>query len=68
MGVAILAFGFWMVRLLATPGPPDPDEASLVPVSVDHQCIVCGLQLTVTQVQDDETTPPKHCREEMVFV
>ena len=68
MGVAILAFGFWMVRLLATPGPPAPDEASLVPVSVDYQCIVCGLQLTVTQVQDDETTPPKHCREEMVFV
>lgn len=67
MGVAILAFGFWMVRLLATPGPPEPDETDLVPVDVDYKCIVCGLELTVTQVQDDETMPPKHCREEMVF-
>ena len=68
MGIAILAVGIWMVRLLATPGPPEPDEANLVDVNVDYRCIVCGLQLTVTQVQGDEGTPPKHCREEMVFV
>jgi hypothetical protein len=55
------------VRLLATPGPPEPDEAGLVEVNVDYRCIVCGLQLTVTHVQGDEGTPPKHCREEMVF-
>ncbi len=67
MGIVILATGFWMVRLLATPGPPEPDEAGLVEVNVDYRCIVCGLQLTVTHVQGDEGTPPKHCREEMVF-
>ena len=67
MGAAILATGVWMVRLLATPGPPEPSPDDLVPVKVDYRCIVCGMHLTVTQVQGDETTPPKHCREEMVF-
>ena len=67
MGITILAVGIWMVRLLATPGPPEPDEASLVDVNVEYRCIVCGLQLTVTQVQGDEGTAPKHCREEMVL-
>lgn len=68
MGAAIMATGIWMVRLLATPTPPEPSPEDLIPVKVDYRCIVCGMLLTVTQVQDNETTPPKHCREEMVFV
>lgn len=67
MGVAIMATGIWMVRLLATPSPPEPAPEDLVPVKVDYRCTVCGMHLTVTQVQGNETTPPKHCREEMVF-
>ncbi len=68
MGVAILGFGIWMVRLLARPVPPEPVEADLIGVEVDYHCTVCGMRLTVTQVQGDEVKPPRHCREEMELV
>ncbi len=68
MGAAILAFGVWMVRLLARPTPPEPDESDLVEIQADYHCTVCGMRLTVTQVQGDETRPPHHCREEMELV
>jgi hypothetical protein len=68
LGLVILAVAIWMIRLLAMPQPPEPTEDDLVEVSVDYRCIVCGLRLTVTQVQGNETTAPKHCREEMVLV
>ena len=65
MGLAILGAGVWVVRLLAQPVPPEPDEADLLEVAVDYHCTVCGMRLTVTQVQGEETMPPRHCREEM---
>ncbi len=65
MGAAILAFGVWMVRLLARPIPPEPAVEDLIEVNVDYHCSVCGMRLTVTQVQGDEAKPPRHCREEM---
>jgi len=68
MGVAILGAGVWAVRLLAYPVPPEPDEADLLEVAVDYRCTVCGMRLTVTQVQGEETSPPRHCREEMELV
>ena len=68
LGVVILAIAIWMIRLLAMPQPPEPTEEDLVEVNADYRCIVCGLRLTVTQVQGNETTAPKHCREEMVLV
>ena len=68
MKVAILGAGVWAVRLLAHPVPPEPDEADLVEVAVDYRCTVCGMRLTVTQVQGEETSPPRHCREEMELV
>ncbi len=68
MGVTILGFGIWMVRLLARPVPPEPDEADLIEVAVDYHCTVCGMRLTVTQVQGEEAKPPRHCREEMELV
>lgn len=68
MGAAILGVGAWMVRLLGRPIPPEPDPADLVEVSVDYRCTVCGMRLTVTQVQGEEAKPPRHCREEMDLV
>ena len=68
MGIAILGAGVWAVRLLAHPVPPEPDEADLLEVAVDYRCTVCGMRLTVTQVQGEETKPPRHCREEMDLV
>ena len=68
MGLAILGAGIWAVRLLAQPVPPEPDEADLLEVEVNYRCTVCGMRLTVTQVQGEETKPPRHCREEMDLV
>lgn len=65
IGVSILLAGRWGIRLLATPGPGDPDPAGVVEVSADYRCTVCGMQLTVTHAQGDEFNPPRHCREEM---
>lgn len=65
MGAGIMAFGIWMVRLLAQPTPPDPDEADLTEVEAGYRCTVCGMQLTVTRVPGDQAAPPRHCREEM---
>ncbi|NNF11492.1 MAG: hypothetical protein HKN74_14545 [Acidimicrobiia bacterium] len=65
MGAAILAVGVWAVRLLATPVPPEPDIADLTEVQANYHCTVCGMRLTVTRVQGDESKPPRHCREEM---
>lgn len=65
IGLAILGAGVWAVRLLATPVPREPDPEDLVEVAIDYRCTVCGMQLTVTQVQGAEIRPPRHCREEM---
>lgn len=65
MGAAILGAGIWGIRLLARPLPPEPDEADLTEVDVGYHCTVCGMRLTVTRVQGDESKPPRHCREEM---
>ncbi len=67
IGGTILAAGFWTVRLLATPGPEEPDPEEVVPVFVGYVCRVCGMALTVTQAQDAEPEPPRHCREPMVL-
>ena len=41
------------------------NETDLTEVEVGYHCTVCGMRLTVTKVQGDETKPPRHCREEM---
>ena len=65
IGVLILSVGWWAIRLLATPGPGEPDPDDLVEVAIDYRCSVCGMRLTVTQTQGEEARPPRHCREEM---
>lgn len=68
LGLAILAVGVWMIRLLAMPTPPDPDPDDVVEIDVDYRCTVCGLRLTVTHARDSDVKAPKHCREEMEAV
>ncbi len=68
IGVTIMAIGYWVVHLLATPGPPEPDLDAVEPVDQTYGCTVCGMQLVVTFAQSGEMAAPKHCREEMVPV
>ena len=66
IAVGIFAVAMWAIRLLATPGPEEPDPEDVAEVAVDYRCTVCGLRLTVTHAQtDDEMTAPRHCREPM---
>ena len=68
IGVAIMAFGIWAVRLLATPPPPEPDPDAVEKVAMNFVCTVCGMQLTVNLAQSGEVAAPKHCREPMVAI
>ena len=67
IAVGIFAASMWAIRLLAIPGPEEPDPDEIAEVDVDYRCTVCGLRLTVTHAQvDDEMTAPRHCRETMI--
>jgi hypothetical protein len=65
IGLAIFGIGLRLIQILATPPPPEPDPDEVVDVAIDFRCVVCGLQLTVTQAQDEPLRPPRHCREPM---
>lgn len=66
IGLGIFVGAVYMVRLLATPLPPEPDPEEVLEVAVDYRCTVCGMRLTITHAQDEDVAAPKHCREEMV--
>lgn len=66
LGAAILAFTIWSIRFIASGPPPDPEIDDIHEVDVPYVCTVCGLSLTITQAQDGDISPPRHCREEMV--
>ena len=69
IGLGIFAVAMWAIRLLATPGPEEPDPDEVAEVAVDYKCTICGLRLTVTHAQaDEEVAAPRHCREPMVEV
>ena len=66
IAAGIFAVSMWAIRLLATPGPEEPDPDEVEEVAIDYKCIVCGLRLTVTHAQTDEDiAAPRHCREPM---
>jgi hypothetical protein len=68
IGAAIFAAALWAIRLLATPGPEEPDPADVVEVEAHYRCTVCGLRLTVTHAHGGDAAAPRHCREDMVLV
>jgi hypothetical protein len=65
ISLSIIAATLWVVRLLLTPQPGDPDPDQVKEVSVDYRCVVCGMRLTVTHAQNENPDAPRHCREEM---
>lgn len=77
LGQIVIAFGLgaliWigsmkMLRMLSTP-PPEVDPEDVVEVEdQDFRCAVCGTEVTLRVANLAETSPPKHCREEMVPV
>jgi len=68
IGVSIFAATLYVVRILLTPQPDEPDPDRVTEVAVDYRCIVCGLRLTITHAQDEHPDAPRHCREDMVEV
>ena len=64
--MSIIAVTLWVVRMLLTPQPDDPDPDQVKEIAVDYSCIVCGMRLTITHAQDDHPEAPRHCREDMV--
>ncbi len=69
IGIGIFAVALWAIRLLATPGPEEPDPDAITEVAVDYRCTICGLRLTVTHAQaEDDVAAPRHCREPMDVV
>jgi hypothetical protein len=65
VGIAIFVGTLAIVRMIATGPPPEPDPDLVHEVDVDYRCSICGMRLTVTQLQDAAAEPPKHCREVM---
>lgn len=68
LGVAIWVVSMKVLRMLSTP-PPEVDPADVVEVEeTDYRCTICGTEVTLRVANVTETSPPKHCREEMVAV
>jgi hypothetical protein len=68
IGLVIFVIAVRVVRMLATPLPPEPDPEEVQEVDVAYKCTLCGLRLTVTHAQDVDAAAPRHCREDMVPV
>ncbi len=67
IGVVVWRVCLWFLRAMAAaPDQPDPD--SIVEAYQDYRCTLCGTELTVRMASVSETSPPRHCREEMVAV
>lgn len=65
LGAAIWMGSMMIMRMLATPPPAvDPDDVVEVEEQ-DYRCSVCGTEVTLHVANLAETSPPKHCREEM---
>lgn len=68
IGVTIWVVSIKVLRMLSTP-PPEVDPDDVVEVEdQDYRCSVCGTEVTLRVANLTETSPPKHCREEMVPV
>jgi hypothetical protein len=65
IGASVMGLGLWGVRLLAAPGPPEPDPDDIIDIERAFRCSVCGMRLTITHAQGEDVAAPRHCREEM---
>lgn len=65
IGFFILSLGRWGIRLLATPGPEEPDPDDVLEMEAAFRCTICGMRLVITHAQGADVAAPRHCREEM---
>lgn len=65
--------GFGVVRFLAA-GPREPSEGArtqdVEAFDLRYRCQVCGAEVLLTRVSEDDEdfSPPRHCREDMALV
>ncbi len=64
IGLIIWRVSMKIIYMLSTP-PPELDPEDVVDVDQDYKCSVWGAELTMSSVNIQDDTPPKHCREEM---
>ena len=67
IGLAIWWVATRVIKMLATM-PEEPDPTDVTFANETFRCSTCGTELTVTIRSNTETTPPRHCREEMTAV
>lgn len=65
--VAILRFGFFVLRTLAQP-VPTPEPGELRRVDLRYRCSICGAEVKMTKAGEDLPEPPRHCMEDMDLV
>lgn len=68
IGIVIFALTVRAVRMIASGPPAEPDPDLVEDVEAEFYCTVCGMRLTVTQAQEGNPEPPRHCREDMIPV
>src|SRR5665811_1184627 len=65
LGVGIWVVSMKVLRMLTNPPPEiDPDDVVAVE-DQDYKCMVCGTEVTLRVSNAVETSPPRHCREDM---
>lgn len=65
LGASIWILSMKVLRMLSNPPPEvDPNDAVLVE-DQDYKCMVCGTEVTLRVTNPAETSPPRHCREDM---
>jgi hypothetical protein len=63
--VVILRVGFGMLRALARPLPEPPPPGELRKVKLLFRCSLCGTEVRMTNANDQQPEPPRHCMEDM---
>ncbi len=67
----VLRLGFGALRMLSS-APPEREKAPVAdvePYDVRYRCEICGAEVRLTLMPDDEGfEAPRHCREDMVLV
>ena len=65
--VVIMRVGMSILRALAQPNvPPAPGE--MRKVNLRYRCSICGIEVRMTQANEELPDPPRHCLEDMDLV
>lgn len=66
----VMRLGFGALRMLGSPPPEETTAtADVEAYDVRYRCHVCGTEVRLTRIADDDDfEPPRHCREDMSLV